>query len=140
MFEVHASLTGHQSIDFDKKRIRKELRQLGGVVRKDARKLVARRAVSRAGEDPGKDSGAMQRSIKAKTYKTGMAARIAPQKTAEMGPEYYPAFLMYGVRNAGSPGWRIEPRNNFMITALEGRREMVRDTLTAALKTALKPR
>ncbi|WP_147375762.1 hypothetical protein [Noviherbaspirillum cavernae] len=100
--EVNVTLAGHSRIDFDRKRVRKALRTEAQAVRKIARRLVARRAISEPGEFPGKDSGALQRSIKFKILsRHGFAVRVAPYKTAEMGKDFYPAYLWYGTRGLG---------------------------------------
>lgn len=152
MLEVNATLRGHSGIDFDKKKMRKALRTQGGGVRKDARRLVSRRAVSGGGENPGRGTGALWRSIKVKVYASGMAAIIAPQRTSEMGKDFYPAYLIKGVRRGAQrkkdhqaqadngKGWRIERRNDFMMTALYKRSQVTQDALLQALKDSLKPR
>ncbi|MFM0328178.1 hypothetical protein [Paraburkholderia strydomiana] len=168
--EVHVGWTGHSRIDFDKKRIRKVMRARGRDIQKEARRLVARRAISEAGQYPGRDSGTLWRSIKAKVSRSGFLVRIAPQKTAEMGKDFYPAYLWFGVRQgralgkvaAGQGvgksnrrrrgaraietsarslnGWRIEPRANYMTEALARRREVSENAIKNALKDALIPR
>lgn len=60
--------------------------------------MIARRAISGAGELPGYDTGAMSRSIKVKTRNRGLYAVVSPHKTAAMGDDYYPAFLIYGTK------------------------------------------
>lgn len=150
--EVNVRLAGHERIDFDRKSVRKALRIEGSAVRKEARRLVSRRAVSGGGENPGRETGALWRSIKSKVSRSGFLVKIAPQKTPEMGEDFYPAYLFYGVRRGAQrgrsharradngSGWRIEPRNNFMIQALDRRRSGARVALEAALKDALVPR
>lgn len=150
--EVHVGWTGHSRIDFDKKKIRKVMRARGRDVQKEARRLVARRAISQAGDYPGRDSGVLWRSIKAKVSRSGFLVRIAPQKTAEMGKDFYPAYLWYGVRRGATrsknhgrqadtgTGWRIEPRKNYMTEALSRRREVSENAIKNALKDALIPR
>jgi hypothetical protein len=141
--EVHVGWTGHSRIDFDKKKIRKVMRARGRDIQKEARRLVARRAVSEPGEYPGRDTGTLWRSIKSKVSRSGFLVRIAPQKTPEMGKDFYPAFLWYGVRRKGGAegsGWRIEARANYMTEALDRRREVSQTTIKAALQDALIPR
>jgi len=152
MLEVNATLAGHSGIDFDKKKMRRALRQIGGGVRKESRRLVARKAISGAGENPGRETGSLSRSIKVKVYSTGMAAIISPQRTADMGDAFYPAFLVYGVRREAvrrrdhqrqadnGKGWRIEPRNNFMMSALFNRSDVSKAALMETLKDSLVPR
>jgi hypothetical protein len=149
---VHVRLLGHERIDFDRKKIRKAMRVQGGEVRKVARRLVARRAVSGPGEAPGRDTGALYRSIKSKVSRSGFLVKVAPQKTSDMGDEFYPAFLYYGVRAGGKRsadhrkkadggnGWRIEKRDNYMSKALDQRRAGATAALETALKDSLIPR
>jgi hypothetical protein len=99
--------------------------------------------VSEPGEYPGRDTGTLWRSIKSKVSRSGFLVRIAPQKTPEMGKDFYPAFLWYGVRRKGGAegsGWRIEARANYMTEALDRRREVSQTTIKAALQDALIPR
>lgn len=150
MFEVNVTITGHSRIDFDKPQIRKAMRQLGAGVRKEARRMVSRRAISGAGEYPGRQTGALMRSIVARVSKPGFLVRISPTRTEEMGSYFYPASLHYGV--TGKPSrkdhraqvkdgkWRIKPRGNYMTDALDNRSEHVRAVLRRVLKDALIPR
>lgn len=170
MLEVNETIVGHSRIDFDKVKIRRAMRKIGADVRKAARRLVARRAISGAGDYPGRGTGALMRSIKAKVSKPGFLVRVAPYRTAEMGEDFYPAFLDYGVLRGSAPqrlaagegvgksnrrrrgqgateraarvamGYRIAPRKNYMTDALDSRREFVRATLRDALMDSLKPR
>ncbi|WP_415257662.1 hypothetical protein [Thauera phenylacetica] len=169
MLEVNETITGHSRIDFDKVKVRRAMRKIGAEVRKDARRRVARRAISGAGEYPGRRSGALARSIKAKVFPSGFLVRVAPYKTAEMDA-FYPAYLDYGVLRDAAPtrlapgegvgrsnrrrrgqvaeeraarvagGYRLAPRKNYMADALEARRESVRVTLRSALLDSLVPR
>lgn len=150
MLEINETIIGHSRIDFDKAKIRRALRRLGADVRKEARRLVSRRAISGAGDYPGRGTGTLMRSIKAKVSRPGFMVRVAPYKTDAMGKDFYPAFLDYGVtglparkdrRSQPKSGtWRIAPRKNYMIDALEAKRETVRATLRDALMDSLKPR
>lgn len=147
--EIFETITGHSRIDFDKKKIRKAMRKFGAEIRKESRRLVARRAISAAGEYPGRDSGELFRSIKVKVSRPGFLVRISPEKTAGM-KDFYPAFLYYGVtgksrrsdhkEQAKDGKWRIAPRRNYMVDALESRRDFVQAGLRAALQDALVPR
>lgn len=135
MFNVHASITGFQQVDFDKKKIRKVLRSEGGKVRKIARSLVMRRAISNPGEFPGRRTGRLMRSIKAKVSKPGFLVKVAPYKTDEMGPDFYPAFLFYGsIKN------NLAKRGNYMTDALDQRHEGARAAILNALKDSIKAR
>ncbi|MCC7005892.1 MAG: HK97 gp10 family phage protein [Ottowia sp.] len=149
MCELNVLLQGYTRIDFDKKKIRKVMRKMGRDVQREARRLVARKAISSAGAYPGKQTGRLQRSIKSKVSKSGFLVRIAPQKSSEM-KDFYPAFLYYGVtgqarrKDQKAPTqtgrWRIAPRANFMQEALDQRRAVVRAELRDVLRNTLVPR
>ena len=158
---------GHSYLDFDRRQIRKAMRAIGADIRKVARKKIARRAVSSAGEAPGKLTGTLQRAVKHRVSKSGLLVSIRPEKTAAMGKDFYPAFLNAGVRQGSAMkrlapgeglgvsnrrrrgqraeekaaraagGWRIAPRANYMVEALEERRENARQVLAGALQNAL---
>lgn len=158
---------GHSYLDFDRRQIRKAMRAIGADIRKVARKKIARRAVSAAGKAPGKRTGTLQRSIKARVSKSGLLVSVRPEKTEAMGEDFYPAFLNYGVRQGSAlkrlapgegvgvsnrrrrgqrakekearaaGGWRIAPRANYMEEALEERRTHARQVLSDALQDAL---
>lgn len=132
-FAVSSTLVGHERIDFDKKAIRKVLRQQGGEIRKLARRLVARRGISGPGEMPGRDSGVLMRSIKVKVGSGGFWAKVAPYKTSEM-KVFYPAFLYYGTSRG------LAKRDNYMSNALGQRRGAAQVALYDALRNNLKPR
>ncbi len=63
----------------------------------------------------------------------------------------YPAFLFFGVRGgakrrrshhrgaSGGSGWRLAPRNNFMVETLEKNRSWTRYFLARELRKSLKP-
>ena len=125
--------------DFDKKELKKGLGEIGSQVRKIARKLISRRAVSRAFENPGKVTGALQASVTAKTSKSGFSTIVASRDTAGFrkrsdGDFFYPYALYYGhvgpKRGLKRTGKRIhkknttadkvaQPRNNFIVEAAE---------------------
>jgi len=131
--EVFATITGYSKIDFDKRKIKKALRIQGGAIRKAARRLVARKAISAPGDFPGRDSGTLMRSIRLKVSSGGFWAKVAPYKTAEMGKDFYPAYLFYGTPT-------MEKRENYMIQALDQRRDATRSAIRAALEDSLVPR
>lgn len=119
---------------YNRREITKALRQGGQIVRRESRRLISRRAISSAGQFPGMDTGAMMRSIKISVGAGGGYVRIMPYKTAEMGDDFYPAYLIYGTRRG------IAPRKDFMQAALINRdseiRHAIRNALSAALRTA----
>lgn len=88
---------GFKFFDFDKKVIKKGLRRVGADVRKEARKLISKKAVSAPGDFPGKQSGDMARSIKVSVSRSGHSVWVRPTKTDKMR-DFYPAFVVYGHR------------------------------------------
>lgn len=88
---------GYRKIDYDPKALKQPLRKSGNAVRKIARKMISRKAVSEAGQFPGKQTGEMAKSIKVKLSKSGYSVAVYPTKTQAM-PAYYPAFVVYGHR------------------------------------------
>ena len=88
---------GYRKIDYDPKALKQPLRKSGNAVRKIARKMISRKAVSEAGQFPGKQTGEMAKSIKVKVSKSGYSVAVYPTKTQAM-PAYYPAFVVYGRR------------------------------------------
>lgn len=133
-FAINTDVLGHERIDYDKRVMRKVLVKEGAAVRKEARRLIARRAVSKPGENPGRDTGATQRSIKVKVSSGGFWVRIAPFRTEEMGKDFYPAYLYYGTKRG------VAKRGNYMVQALEKRRQPARAAIRAGLASAIKPR
>lgn len=134
MLEIHETIEGHSRIDFDKAKVRRALRSLGRDVQKTARRLVARRAISQAGDYPGRQSGELWRGIKYRVSRSGFLVKIMPEKTPTMDA-YYPAFLHYGVAKRN-----LAPRRNYMTDALASRRSAVRASLRDALADSLVPR
>lgn len=133
-FKVFSSVKGLERIDFDKKPIKKTIRQQAGEVRKVARRMLARKAVSAAGEAPGKVTGALQKSVTVKVSSGGFWAKVEPFKK-DLMDFYYPAVLFYG-----STKINIAKRSNYMVDALEQRRVIAQAAIYAALRTSLKPR
>lgn len=88
---------GYRKIDYDPKALKQPLRKSGNAVRKIARKMISREAVSEAGQFPGKQTGEMAKSIKVKVSKSWYSVAVYPTKTQAM-PAYYPAFVVYGHR------------------------------------------
>jgi len=148
---VHIDAYGLQRPDFKRGPIRKAMRASGREVAIEARRLVARNAVSQAGEHPGKDTGRLMRSIKPKIMRGGMAIAVWPQRAAlgVTDDNYYPAYLWHGVRNGAvrrkdhqkqadnGQGWRIAPRANYMTDALASCAASVQARLTIAFADGL---
>jgi len=142
MNELNVRLLGFSRIDYDKRPIRKTLRQEITIVRGAARAKVGRSSPSGPGEYPGRSSGVLQRAIKSKVLRGGLAAVARPEKTARMGRLYYPAFLLHGAKKRNGkvlkPG--LEARADYMVDALEERTAGATDALTQALQASLVPR
>lgn len=135
--ELNASLHGHARIDFDKRLVKKALQTSARAVQKAARRLVARRAVSQAGDFPGRDTGALGRSIGLRWGSGGFWVRVEPTTSGikKTGKVYYPAILY-----RGAPKHGLQPRGNYMITALDAERPRAKQAILDALQASLKPR
>lgn len=172
MGEIKVGLDFHKTIDYDTKAMRRALVRGAAEVRKEARRLIARRAISAGGEFPGQSSGTLRRSIGvvSKGSKGGWI-KIGVRKTAGMD-QFYPAFLFYGVKKRGSrierlaPGeglgksnrrkrgaraslveerkastdYVIAPRANYIVAALDAKRDHIKNIIQEALRSALVPR
>lgn len=130
--EFNVGLTGHKTIDYDRKAMRAALREGAGEIRKEARRLVSCHAISQPGDYPGMATGALKRAI-------GIVSRGSRGGWVKVGVRsikgsvFYPAFLFYGTPN-------IKKRANFMSEALNHKREDVRGRISNSLKNCLIPR
>lgn len=131
---VAVGLEGHKTVDYDRRAMRKALLRGGAAVRKEARRLVARRAISRPGEAPGMQTGKLKAAIGV-VSKGSKGGWIKVGVRGIKGSVFYPAFLFYGSQKTG-----LEKRANFMATALDAKRDDVRDMIRAALADSLVPR
>lgn len=132
--EVRVGLEFHSIIDYDRRAMRKALARGAADIRKEARRLVSRRAISNPGDFPASQTGALKRAIGivSKGSKGGwvkVGIRRIPNSV------FYPAFLFYG-----SPKTGLAKRGNFMTAALDERRDSVRSMIQEALKNSLVPR
>jgi len=99
--EIHVGLSFHKIIDYDRKALRRAMVKGAAVIRKEARRMVSRRAISAAGDFPGVQTGALRRSIGVVSKGSrGGWIKIGVRKTAGMD-EFYPAFLFYGTKGLG---------------------------------------
>lgn len=133
-FQLEVGLTGHKIIDYDRKAMRKALVRGAAEVRKEARRIVSRRAISKPGEFPGLQTGALKRAIGI-VSKGSKGGWVKIGVKSIKGSIFYPAFLFYG-----SPKTNLAKRGNFMISALETKKQTVRTEIRDALKNALVPR
>jgi hypothetical protein len=131
MSDVNIKTEGFDRILFKKTELKRAIRKGGGVVRQEARRLIARRAISAPGDFPGRDSGAMMRSIKVKVGSGCGYAKVMPYKNAEIVKDFYPAFLSYGTSSG------LKPRKNFMVAALDSKQMQIRREISNALRRAL---
>jgi hypothetical protein len=149
---------------FDKKKIRAGMRKIGRLVTQRAQMNLA---LGKGQDGyPVNRTGATLESITAKVSRSGFLVKIAPRKTSAM-KTYYPAFLHYGVKRGKrlgklAPGkgvgksnrrakgaraaalaeraageWRIKPRDNYMVDALQDSSAQVQSILSAAFAAAL---
>ena len=132
--QLEVGLEFHKVIDYDRKKMRAALVRGAGALRKEARRLLSRRAVSRPGEVPGRASGMLWRAIGvvSKGSKGGWL-KVGPKSIR--GRKFYPAFLFYGSKKTG-----LEPRGNYMEEALQNKAASVRAEAREALRGALIPR
>lgn len=131
MSDVRINIEGLDRIIFNKREIKSAFVKGGAVVRKESRRLIASRAISVAGQFPGYDTGAMSRAIQVKPGSGGGYVKIMPYKTAEMGKDFYPAFLMVGTSRG------LKPRKDFMVQALDNKQSEIRAAIRASLRNAL---
>lgn len=132
--EVSVGLDFHKTIDYDSKAMRAALVRGAASVRKEARRQLGRRAVSKPGEAPGRQTGQLWRAIGvvSKGSKGGWI-KVAP-RTID-GSVFYPAFLFYGSKDTG-----LAPRSNYMSDALQNKASSIREEARNALRNALVPR
>lgn len=157
----HIDFDQPEGLIFNRAIMRRAFIDIGRVHMRDARRLVVRRGTSLPGENPGYQTGRLARSIgyyvpRASGRRPGLMVKIAPnQKKGEgnrlIDGDFYPAFLFFGVRMgakrqkshhkgaSGGSGWRIAPRNNFMVEVLENRKVWTRYVLQRALRESLRP-
>lgn len=134
--EVAVGLDYHKVIDYDRKAMRRALGGGAAKVIKESRRLVARKAISGAGDYPGVDSGILRKAIGIVSRGSrGGWIKVGVRKTKAMGKDFYPAFLFYG-----SPKTGLAKRGNYIATALAAKRDTVRAEIRSALQNALVPR
>lgn len=142
MSEINVRIVGFRRIDFNRREIRRTLRLEINQVRDVGRLLVGTAGPSAPGEFPGRQRGVLQKAIKSKVLRSGLAAVARPEKTPRMGNDYYPAFLVHGVKKrrgkALNPG--LKPRQDPMPEALARRTAAATAALRAALERSLVPR
>ncbi len=128
---VVVRIEGFDKIIFNKKELKSAIRKGGVLVKNEARRLIAKRAISNWGDFPGYDSGVMSKSIAVRPGSFGGYVKVMPFKTPLMGKHFYPAYLYYGTSRG------LKPRKNFMIAALDNKQAVIRASIHQALKNAL---
>lgn len=166
LFRAEVTIPGRlRRAEFDRKTVNQAIAREAREVRKVARRLIARRAISSAGQFPGRDTGALWRSVKVTTNRQYLFAIIRPVKTPEMG-SFHPYMLLRGTKRrlqklapgegrgvsnrrrrgdrvaalaerAASGDYIINPRANYMEEAMNRRRTAAREALYAAMERAL---
>lgn len=135
---LHVQLVGFSSIDYDKKPIRKQLRQEAAQVRNIARELLAKRGTSKAGEFPGRRTGLLRRSVKSRALRGGLAVLVEParsvlEKTRGSDDAGYPWILA-----AGRPD--LDARADYVEVAMNRRKEAATSALLDVMQRSLVPR
>ena len=141
--------------DVDTKVLKKKLRVPAQGLTKAARKLVSTRGVSKPGDYPGLQTGAMRKAITPIVWKSGWGVTIAPKtkKILEASTAYYPAFVVYGHRaprtrtaqdnrrHRATAGVKVaKPRKNFMVDAVDVfGRSRIQKALDEMLADCIKP-
>jgi len=133
--QLECGLEFHKSIDYDRKAMRRALNKGAAEIRKAARRLVSRRAISAAGEYPGLQTGTLRKAIGVVSRGSkGGWVKVGVRKIAGMDM-FYPAPLFYGSRKNN-----LAARKNYMVDALEEKREPIRGYIRSELANALVPR
>ena len=144
MIELHERLFGHRRIDFNKRKLRKALREGAKLIRREGRKLAGKKKgsgrryrvwgdiphqASAPGAPPAKLTGALQRSIFYRTMdRDGLSMSVGPS----VRRVFYARFLAFGTE-------KMEARP-FMETALSRHEGAIRTMLRSALRDSLEPR
>jgi hypothetical protein len=135
-----------KKLDFNRSKVRAGMRKAGRLVAGQAKMNLS---LARGSDGyPAVKTGALRDSVDFKLSRSGFLVRIAPKKGEGM-PAPYHAFLYYGVKagarrrkdhkaQAGGGTWRIKPRKNYMVDALEDKaaevEAILRKTYTNAIE------
>lgn len=156
-----------RAVDFDKKPIRRAMHAIGKRVQGRAQLNVS--LAGGAHDYPRVRTGALRDAIRYRVSRSGFLTKVMPNMPAG-SPDYYPAYLYYGVKRQGklgrlAPGqglgqsnrrargqrqreldqrrsgpWRIAPRANYIVDALEDETPWIERALSNALRKGLRPK
>lgn len=120
---------GHLQADFSPARMKRTMKFVGQDLRKNARRLVARRAVSAPGGFPGKVTGDLQKSVKARISRSGWSVKVASYRTDAMKAKnaFYPAYLIHGTKNG------VAPRGDYITATYRSRLDWARGAISSSL-------
>jgi hypothetical protein len=129
MAETETKITELTLFRFDPSKITKELQQEGRTQVRLNRRLVARRAVSGVNDYPGKQSGQLQKTIRAKLFRNKLGVvitHVMPRNQVR-----YPFILV-----AGSDKNNLAPRKDYINETFVQRRHHVLAALQQASQSA----
>ena len=142
---VHVTFDGFKRADVDRKGARKAMRQVGSLVSKGAKRLVAKRGGGMGGY-PGKVTGKLQRSISHRVSRVGLMVKIEHYKWN--GGDFYPAFLLFGVTGNArrrdhstqvkNGKWRIAPRQNYFEVSMNAQTAKINQIIERGFKDSIR--
>lgn len=136
---------GLDKLDFNRRKVRAGMRKAGRLVAGQAKMNVS---LARGSDNyPGVRTGKLRNSIDFKLSRSGFLVRIAPKKGDGMAAPYH-AYLYYGVKRGakrrqdhraqgGDGPWRIKPRKNYMVDALDDKAAEIEVILRNTLRDAI---
>jgi hypothetical protein len=136
---MDVGLQFHKTIDYDRKKMRRALNEGAKDVRKEARRLLSRKALasqlaSQPGDAPFMQTGRLMRSIGTISRgNKGGWVKVGPRTIK--GSVFYPAFLFYGAAKIG-----LAKRANYMEQALANKAAGIKTRTKSLLAEALVPR
>lgn len=127
MIKMQVKTTGLSVLSFDKRELRKSMRVVGNEIARAARGLI-RGGPSSPGNQPGKQTGALQKSIKVYVFRSGEGVAVRARK-------FYSRFLEQGAKG---PGKRVLEPRPFMSAALTARSASINDRLKESVEAGIK--
>lgn len=122
--------------DFDKKAFRPKLREIGKLVRKQARRKVSGVGVSLPGSYPGMRTKKLREAIKYKLFRSGYGVVVFQDKP-DPSKEFYPAFLRYGTKKR-KRGGVLEKRKDYVSDAMLANENFAMKRVLEGLEDSLK--